>query len=143
MTQPASSRCVFTEGSICLPVGYREQTVNILVAPHAPSLNISRDILPPGEGFADYLSRQRMTLKKGLRKYEALDEQPAALGDGLIQGISLLSRYQPQKSQSIYQRQAVFPVSSGVLIFTLASTSPLTEQDETFFADCVSSYQYP
>ncbi len=42
------ARCRFTEGSILLPEGYQEQTVNILIAPEAPALNISRDQLIEG-----------------------------------------------------------------------------------------------
>ncbi|MBC3230110.1 DcrB-related protein [Serratia fonticola] len=144
MTQVSEPRCVFTEGSITLPAGYREQTVNILIAPSGPSLNISRDQLRPDEDFAAYLARQREVLQKGLRKYQALDEQPAVLGDGLFHGITLLSRYHPQKGQTLHQRQAVFPVkASNVLIFTLASSQTLTEQDEAFFSACLSSYQHP
>lgn len=143
MTQVLTPRCIFTEGSICLPAGYREQTVNILIAPSAPSLNISRDQLRPDEDFAAYMVRQREVLQKGLRKYQALDEQPAVLGDDLFHGITLLSRYEPQKSQTLYQRQAVFPISSVVLIFTLAASQALTEQDEVFFVDCLRSYQHP
>lgn len=144
MDQHSGTRCSFTEGSITLPDGYREQTVNILVTENGPSLNISRDIFRPDENFEAYLARQRDVLQKGLRKYQALDEQPAELGNGLFQGITLLSRYAPQKGQTQYQRQAVFPLSaSTVLIFTLASATPLTEADETFFSGCLSSYQHP
>ncbi|WP_058913863.1 DUF1795 domain-containing protein [Entomohabitans teleogrylli] len=144
MTQVVTSRCVFSEGSITLPAGYREQTVNILVAENGPSMNISRDRLRPDEDFESYLERQRQVLQKGLRKFQALDEQPAVLGDGLINGLTLLSCYQPQKGQTLYQRQAVFPVSpSVVLIFTLVSNHPLSEQDEAFFVGCLSSYQLP
>ncbi|QGU86706.1 DcrB-related protein [Erwinia sorbitola] len=144
MTRISAPRCIFTEGSITLPAGYREQTVNILIAPSGPSLNISRDQLHPGEDFAAYLARQREVLQKRLRRYQSLDEQPAVLGDGLLHGITLLSRYHPQKGQTLYQRQAVFPVTaSDVLIFTLAGSRALTEQDEAFFSACLDSYQHP
>ncbi|CND06831.1 MULTISPECIES: DcrB-related protein [Yersinia pseudotuberculosis complex] len=144
MSQVSDPRCVFTEGSIALPDGCREQTVNILMTSNGPSLNISRDQLRPDEDFTAYLAHQREVLQKGLRKYQALDEQPAVLGDGLFHGITLLSRYHPQKGQTLHQRQAVFPVTaSNVLIFTLASSHALTEQDEAFFSACLSSYQHP
>ena len=144
MDQVTNPRCVFTEGSIALPADYIEQTVNILIAPQKPSLNISRDRLENGESFEAWLARQREMLQKGLRGYEALDEQPLTLNAGQLQGISLLSSYQPQKDQTCYQRQAVFPLPGGaILIFTLASPQPLTEQDEALFTNCLQSYQQP
>lgn len=144
MNQVSDLRSVFTEGSIALPADYREQTVNILIAPQKPSLNVSRDQLRPDESFEAYLARQREVLQKGLRKYQALDEQPAVLGDSLFHGITLLYRYHPQKGQTLHQRQAAFLVSaSTVLIFTLTSAHALSEQDEAFFSDCLNSYQHP
>lgn len=144
MIKITNPRCCFTEGSIALPDGYTEQTVNILVAPQKPSLNISRDRLQEGESFKTWLSRQRELLQKGLPHYKALDEQPATLDAGRIAGVGLLYSYRPQKGQVHYQRQAAFPLPAGtVLIFTLASPHPLTEQDETLFLNCLQSYQQP
>ncbi|ERT13186.1 DcrB-related protein [Photorhabdus temperata] len=86
-------RCRFTEGSITLPEGYQEQTVNIIIAPDAPALNISRDQLIEGEDLPSYLTRQKGLLKNGLRDWQLLEEQPATLGGNLLQGTALLSRY--------------------------------------------------
>lgn len=144
MTQVSEPRCVFTEGSMTLPAGYREQTVNMLTSPSGPSLNLSRDRLQPGEDFTAWLDRQRVMLKKGLSGYHALDEQPAALGDNLFHGVTLLYRFQPQQDQTLYQRQAVFPVTaSDMLIFTLTCAHALTGQDEALFSACLSSYRRP
>ncbi|RAW96682.1 MULTISPECIES: DcrB-related protein [unclassified Photorhabdus] len=97
------ARCRFTEGSILLPAGYQEQTVNILIAPDAPALNIARDQLIEGEDLASYLSRQKDLLKNGLRNWQLLAEKPTTLGDNLRQGTALLSRYRPKKGQQVYQ----------------------------------------
>ncbi|HEM8303702.1 TPA: DcrB-related protein, partial [Providencia stuartii] len=43
------SRCVFSEGSVTLPDGYKEQTVNILISPTGNAVNISRDDKPADE----------------------------------------------------------------------------------------------
>jgi len=138
MTHPPKNRCTFTEGSIVLPDGCREQTVNILLPGNGTSLNISRDIMRPDENFASWLDRQRGLLQKGLRKYSLFDEQPALLGEGAIAGISMHSRYRSQKEGFLFQRHAAFPLStSGVLIFTLAASAPLTERDEHFLTVCL------
>ncbi|KAA1179741.1 DcrB-related protein [Photorhabdus heterorhabditis] len=136
-------RCRFTEGSIMLPAGYQEQTVNIITAPDAPVLNISRDSLTEGEDLASYLTRQKSLLKKGLRDWQLLEEQPAILGDNLLQGIALFSRYRPQKGQQVYQYQAVFlSDEKKALIFTLSSRQVFTEVQRQWLDDCLKSFQF-
>lgn len=48
MTHLPQKRCTFTEGSIVLPIGFREQTINILLPGKGISLNISTETLPHG-----------------------------------------------------------------------------------------------
>ncbi len=126
-----------------LPAGYQEQTVNIITAPDAPVLNISRDSLTEGEDLASYLTRQKSLLKKGLRDWQLLEEQPAILGDNLLQGIALFSRYRPQKGQQVYQYQAVFlSDEKKALIFTLSSRQVFTEVQRQWLDDCLKSFQF-
>jgi hypothetical protein len=51
MFQISDPHCVLTEGSIALPDGFREQTVNILMTSNCSYLNISRDQLHPDKDF--------------------------------------------------------------------------------------------
>ncbi|WP_445494728.1 DcrB-related protein [Photorhabdus sp. SF281] len=136
-------RCRFTEGSITLPEGYQEQTVNILIAPDAPALNISRDQLVAGEDLASYLTRQKGLLKSGLRDWQLLAEQPATLGDNLRQGTTLLSRYRPKKGQQVHQYQAVFLLDEKkALIFTLSSQQAFTDAQRQWLDDGLNSFQF-
>ncbi|WP_445375129.1 DcrB-related protein [Photorhabdus tasmaniensis] len=137
------ARCRFTEGSILLPEGYQEQTVNILIAPEAPALNISRDQLIEGEDLPGYLTRQKGLLKNGLRNWQSLEEQPATLGDNLRQGTALLSRYRPKKGQQVYQYQAVFRLDEKkMLIFTLSSPQKFTDAQRQWLDDGLKSFQF-
>ncbi|AWK43844.1 DUF1795 domain-containing protein [Photorhabdus laumondii subsp. laumondii] len=137
-------RCRFSEGSITLPEGYQEQTVNIITAPNAPALNISRDSLDEGESLTDYLVRQKELLKKGLRDWQLLDEQPAVLGDNLLSGTALFSRYRPKKEQQVYQYQAVFLLDDRkALIFTLSAHQALSESERQWLDGCLKSFQLP
>uniref|UniRef100_UPI0036DB79B3 DcrB-related protein n=1 Tax=Photorhabdus sp. RM322S TaxID=3342825 RepID=UPI0036DB79B3 len=137
------ARCQFTEGSILLPAGYQEQTVNILIVPDAPALNISRDQLVEGEDLASYLTRQKGLLKNGLRDWQLLAEQPTTLGDSLRQGTALFSRYRPKKGQQVYQYQAVFLLDEKkALIFTLSSQQAFTEAQRQWLDDCLKSFQF-
>ncbi|MBD2794408.1 DUF1795 domain-containing protein [Xenorhabdus sp. 42] len=136
-------RCLFSEGSITLPEGYQEQTVNIIIAPNVPALNISRDQINDGEDLAGYLTRQKTLLKNGLKDWQLLEEHPATLGDNLLQGSLLLSRYRPKKGQQVYQCQAVFlRDEKKVLIFTLSSQQAFTDSQRQWLDDCLTSFQF-
>ncbi|MBD2795493.1 DUF1795 domain-containing protein [Xenorhabdus sp. 18] len=136
-------RCLFTEGSITLPEGHQEQTVNIIIAPNVPALNISRDQLNEGEDLTGYLIRQKTLLKNGLKDWQLLEEKEAALGDNLLHGHLLLSRYRPKKGQQVYQCQAVFlRDEKKVLIFTLSSQQALTESQRQWLDDCLKSFRF-
>ncbi|MBC3212448.1 DcrB-related protein [Serratia fonticola] len=89
MFQISDPHCVLTEGSIALPDGFCEQTVNILITSNCSYLNISRDQLRPDKDFTACLTHQCEALQKGQRKYQVRDEQPTASGDGLPQEITL------------------------------------------------------
>ncbi|WP_244590469.1 DcrB-related protein [Xenorhabdus stockiae] len=126
-----------------IPEGYQEQTVNIIIAHNVPALNISRDQLNEGEDLAGYITRQKTLLKNGLRDWQLLEEQPAILGDNLLQGHLLLSRYRPKKGQQVYQCQAVFlRDEKKVLIFTLSSQQAFTESQRQWLDDCLKSFQF-
>lgn len=39
------SRCIFSEGSVLLPDGYKEQTINILISPTGHVRSISHEMI--------------------------------------------------------------------------------------------------
>lgn len=61
---PDFSRCAFSEGSVALPDGYSDRTVNVLLAgdDFSPSLNISRDALQEGRVLVFTLAHTRKLL---------------------------------------------------------------------------------
>ncbi|MBH3071144.1 DUF1795 domain-containing protein, partial [Serratia marcescens] len=82
------SRCGFTEGSVALPEGYVDRTVNVLLPGDdvSPSINISRDALQPAEHLEGYVTRQLDVLAQGLKGWAFKSREPATLGDGLTAG---------------------------------------------------------
>ncbi|WP_017347826.1 DcrB-related protein [Pantoea sp. A4] len=135
-------RCIFTEGSVTLPDGYRDRTVNVLIATDetSPALNISRDSLNPGEDLAAYVTRQLASLADGLKGWAEKERAPAVLGDNVLQGEQVLATYL-RSGQRVWQRQAVFVVGGDtVLVFTLAVTRKLTTEDENLLAQVLLSY---
>ncbi|ADP09932.1 conserved uncharacterized protein [Erwinia sp. Ejp617] len=141
---PDFSRCTFTEGSVTLPEGYSDRTVNVLLADDAsPSLNISRDTLQPGEAMADYITRQLATLSASLKGWVLKGREPAALGGEQLPGESVSASYL-RDGQRIWQRQAVFTPGEGrVLVFTLAQPRKPSPQDEALLQQVLASYRQP
>ena len=76
------------EGHLTLEGEWQDRSVNLLAAQHlavkGANLTITREPLPPGVGFADYLSQQKRILAKELSELNMIadnadtqDESPA------------------------------------------------------------------
>ncbi|TFZ50674.1 DUF1795 domain-containing protein [Serratia proteamaculans] len=140
---PDYSRCTFTEGSVALPEGYSDRTVNVLLAGDdiSPSLNISRDALQPDETLNGYITRQLETLSVSLKGWVLKGREPVTLGRGGLPGESVHASYL-RDGKRIWQRQAVFALTDGrVLVFTLAQPRKLAPQDEALLLQVLDSYQ--
>ncbi|CAI1829312.1 Uncharacterized conserved protein [Serratia marcescens] len=140
---PDFSRCAFSEGSVALPDGYSDRTVNVLLAgdDFSPSLNISRDVLQSDEALADYITRQLEELSQGLKGWVLKNREPAALGQTQLQGECVHASYL-RDGKRVWQRQAVFALQEGrVLVFTLAHTRKLLPQDDILLQQVLDSYQ--
>lgn len=139
----ALSRCAFSEGSVALPEGYADRTVNVLLAGDdvSPSINISRDALQPAENLEGYVTRQLDALAQGLKGWAFKSREPATLGDGLTAGEWVRASYL-RDGKRIWQNQAVFALAEGrVLVFTLAMARKLTPQDDALLQQVLSSYR--
>lgn len=140
---PDFSRCAFTEGSVALPEGYVDRTVNVLLAGDevSPSVNISRDALQPAEALDGYVSRQLEVLGQSLKGWALKSREPATLGDELAAGEWVRASYL-RDGKRIWQNQAVFALAEGrVLVFTLAMARKLTPQDDALLQQVLSSYR--
>ncbi|MGP3220719.1 DcrB-related protein [Serratia bockelmannii] len=140
---PDFSRCAFSEGSVSLPAGYSDRTVNVLLAEDdfSPSLNISRDMLQPDEALAGYITRQLDELSQGLKGWVLKNREPAVLGKTQLQGECVHASYL-RDGKRVWQRQAVFALQEGhVLVFTLAHTRKLLPQDDALLQQVLDSYQ--
>ncbi|CAI0690815.1 Uncharacterized conserved protein [Serratia entomophila] len=137
------SRCAFSEGSVALPEGYADRTVNVLLAGDevSPSINISRDALQPAEALDGYVSRQLEALGQGLKGWAFKSREPAALGGGLLAGEWVRASYL-RDGKRIWQNQAVFALADGrVLVFTLAMARKLTPHDDALLQQVLNSYR--
>lgn len=70
--------CRFNDGSVILPEGYQDRTVNVFISaqPAAAGVNISRDILADGETAAAYIDRQLLLLDQQLTDWKLQERQP-------------------------------------------------------------------
>ncbi|KAA9002646.1 DUF1795 domain-containing protein [Affinibrenneria salicis] len=140
----SSTRCQFTEGSVALPEGYLDRTVNVFApaAADSASFNIARDTLPPDETLSAYIDRQLSLLGKHLKGWKERSRAPAQLGQGeqALNGECVQASYL-RDGQRVWQQQAVFAPGNGlILVFTQSVGRALTEQDKAQFADLLNSF---
>jgi hypothetical protein len=74
------------EGYITFETGeWQDRSVNMLAANHLPvqgtNLVITREPLPAGVGFAEYLANQKALLAKELAKFKLLADSPDSIDD--------------------------------------------------------------
>ncbi|ELY3469269.1 DUF1795 domain-containing protein [Cronobacter malonaticus] len=139
-----SSVSLFNEGSISLPEGYQDRTVNVFVQPAAgaPSFNISRDALQPREILSAYIDRQLLLMQQHMKGWSHELRDSAVLGDNLLHGEIVHASYL-RDGKRIWQQQAVFNIQDAhILVITMSSPTKLTERDNLLFMELLRSFRF-
>ena len=133
------------EGSLALPEGYQDRTVNMFVLgksmPAPLSITVSRDDLLPGEALAPYVERQLKLLASKLRGYRVLGQNAASLSKALpIAGIQV-DAYYLSDGRPYYQRQAAFLIApERALVFSTTSQGQFTAEQTASWQDMLDSF---
>jgi len=136
--------CRFTEGTITLPEGYRERTLNTLADTRSvlPPITISRDKLGDHNNPEEYILSQLAILQKQMKDWQQEAHQPVVLGDNLTTGIMISYDFLRPDNLRLYQKQALFTLNmEDILIFSLSKASPITSTDIQLFSDTLKSFR--
>ncbi|WP_278495734.1 DcrB-related protein [Pantoea vagans] len=136
--------CRFTEGTITLPEGYCERTLNTLADTRSvlPPITISRDKLGDHNNPEEYILSQLAILQKQMKDWQQEAHQPVVLGDNLTTGIMISYDFLRPDNLRLYQKQALFTLNmEDILIFSLSKASPITAADIQLFSDTLKSFR--
>jgi len=136
--------CRFSEGTITLPEGYHERTLNTLADPRSvlPPITISRDKLGSHNNVEEYIDSQLAILKKQMTDWQQGPHEIAVLGENLTSGVMISYDFNRGDSMRLYQKQAIFTLNmEDLLIFSLSKASPLTDEEAQRFTDMLRSFQ--
>lgn len=136
--------CRFTEGTITLPEGYCERTLNTLADTRSvlPPITISRDKLGDHNNPEEYILSQLAILQKQMKDWQQEAHQPVVLGDNLTTGIMISYDFLRPDNLRLYQKQALFTLNmEDILIFSLSKASPITAADLQLFSDTLNSFR--
>lgn len=136
--------CRFTEGTITLPEGYCERTLNTLAGTRSvlPPITISRDKLGDHNNPEEYILSQLAILQKQMKDWQQEAHQPVVLGDNLTTGIMISYDFLRPDNLRLYQKQALFTLNmEDILIFSLSKASPITSTDMQLFSDTLKSFR--
>lgn len=137
---------VIQEGSLTLPAGFQDRSVNMFipgVALPAPfSLTIARDNTLPGEALLDYIERQVNLIAAKLRKYQRKSTIRVELSKRVpIAGLQVDAHYQ-NDGRPVYQRQAAFILAAErVLVFSATSQQPFDDSLNQLWASVLASFE--
>ncbi|MEB3902706.1 DUF1795 domain-containing protein [Pseudomonas juntendi] len=134
------------EGSITLPEGFQDRTVNMFILgsniPAPLNITISRDNVLPSEDLDAYIDRQVKLIASKLRGYTVLARKPAQLSSSQpLMGVQI-EGYYLNDGRPVYQRQAAFEIAPGrILVFSTTSQKDFSgKQNESWLA-LLSSFQ--
>lgn len=136
--------CRFTEGTITLPEGYCERTLNTLADTRSvlPPITISRDKLGDHNNPEEYILSQLAILQKQMKDWQQEAHQPVVLGDNLTTGIMISYDFLRPDNLRLYQKQALFTLNmEDILIFSLSKASPISSTDMQLFSDTLKSFR--
>jgi hypothetical protein len=134
------------EGSITLPQGFEDRSVNMFVLgasiPAPLSITISRDTLLPSEPLKAYVDRQVKMLASKLRGYTLLGKKSVALStDAPIDGFQI-DAYYMNEGRPFYQRQAAFLIGHDrALIFSTTAQADFSVEQNQNWVDLLASFK--
>jgi hypothetical protein len=134
------------EGSIALPEGFQDRTVNMFVLgasiPAPLSITVSRDMLLPSEVLKAYVDRQVKMLASKLRGYTLLGKKAVALSTSApIDGIQI-DAYYMNEGRPFYQRQAAFLIEPGrAIIFSCTAQADFSPEQTRDWDNLLASFQ--
>jgi len=136
---------VLQEGSLSLPDGYIDRSVNMFTfgasVPAPLSITIARDSLGQGEPLSDYVERQLRILASKLPGYTHLGSHAVSLSiDKPIPGIQVDGWYMSQ-GRPLYQRQAVFLLNAErALIFSASAQDEFSATQNQDWANLLAGF---
>lgn len=134
------------EGSIVLPTGFQDRTVNMFVlgasVPAPLSITISRDMLLPAEALKSYVDRQIKMLASKLRGYTVLGKKNVSLSTSAhIDGVQIDAYYMTE-GRPFYQRQAAFLIEPGrAIIFSTTAQADFSNEQNQDWINLLASFQ--
>ncbi|CAI2537371.1 Uncharacterized conserved protein [Serratia ficaria] len=134
------------EGSIVLPTGFQDRTVNMFVLgasiPAPLSITISRDMLLPAEALKAYVDRQIKMLASKLRGYTVLGKKNVLLSTSApIDGVQIDAYYMTD-GRPFYQRQAAFLIEPGrAIIFSTTAQADFSSEQNQDWINLLASFQ--
>lgn len=134
------------EGSIKLPEGFQDRTVNMFVMgstlPAPLSITVSRDTLLPSEHLKTYVDRQVKMLSSKLRGYTLLNRKAVSLSTvAPLEGIQIDAYYMTE-GRPHYQRQAAFLIEpERVIVFSTTSQTDFSDEQTQGWDHMLTSFQ--
>ncbi|MFJ4445225.1 DcrB-related protein [Pseudomonas sp. NPDC089422] len=134
------------EGTLQLPEGLQDRTVNIFVQPSSGpahlNFNVARDDLPAEESLGAYVDRQLALIGSKLRNYTLLGKRPVSLSTAAPLAGLQVDAYYLHDGRPVYQRQAAFEVTPGrILVFSATSQSEFNAGQDACWQQLLDGFQ--
>ena len=131
------------EGYLTLGEGdWQDRTVNMLAANHLPTkganLVVTREPLPPGMGFADYVQHQKSILAKELNNFELVSDTPDIINE---KAAHFLEFTWDNQGTVMHQMICVLHNQDNVLNLTVTVPGTMDEASRTELLSAMKSFK--
>ncbi|MFJ4065892.1 DcrB-related protein [Pseudomonas sp. NPDC089996] len=134
------------EGTLQLPEGLQDRTVNIFVQPNSGpthlNITVSRDDLLPEESLEAYVDRQVAQIGSKLRNYTLLGKRSASLSTSVPLAGLQIDAYYLHDGRPVHQRQAAFEVAAGrILVFCATSQNNFNAKQDACWQQLLDGFR--
>lgn len=140
----SNTLCRFSEGTVSLPSGYYERTLNSLNDAKAirPTITVSRDSLGIHNSIEEYIDSQFTILKASMKDWIQEPYRIVTIGDNITSATLINYSFMGPQGARSYQQQAIFTLNlEDLIIFSVSKASALTSEDNQCFIDTLKSFK--
>jgi len=131
----------FHEGSLALPEGWRDESMNIFKAPEEEGYNlvISRERIPRSVKPDEHLAAQRKIIEENLANFREVERRTIDLdGEACV-----WLEYSWKSPEGPMYQVNVMRVAGPILVsFTFTAAKPLADGQRACFREVLSSYKF-
>lgn len=132
---------IINEGTIKIPDTWKDESINVLSSENGSgiSFTITRELLPWGMGFNDYVKKELSALADSLTEYQEINQSSGQIDKHETR---YLEYTWLSKDGPIHQLLTIIYGENKVLVITVSAQSTLTKSQKSEIINIIHSFKF-